>query len=46
MNALGSTVFPTKQLRYEAVEKYQAIEGGQQTLAVRTAGMTLRQTIR
>jgi uncharacterized protein YndB with AHSA1/START domain len=26
------TVFPTKQLRDEAVEKYHAIEGGQQTL--------------
>lgn len=26
------TVFPTKQLRDEAVEKYQAIEGGRQTL--------------
>jgi len=27
------TVFPTKQLRDEAVEKYHAIEGGQQTLS-------------
>ncbi|HET9143361.1 SRPBCC family protein [Actinophytocola sp.] len=27
------TVFPTKELRAEAVEKYRAIEGGQQTLA-------------
>src|ERR1700749_3596832 len=27
------TVFPTKQLRDEAAEKYHAIEGGQQTLA-------------
>ena len=27
------TVFPTKELRDEAVEKYHAIEGGQQTLA-------------
>src|SRR5689334_14115898 len=27
------TVFPTKQLRDEAVEKYHAIEGGRQTLA-------------
>ena len=27
------TVFPTKQLRDEAVEKYHAIEGGEQTLA-------------
>ena len=26
------TVFPTRQLRLEAVEKYHAIEGGQQTL--------------
>ena len=27
------TVFPTKQLRDQAVEKYHAIEGGQQTLS-------------
>jgi len=27
------TVFPTKQLRARAVEKYHAIEGGQQTLS-------------
>ncbi len=27
------TVFPSKELRYEAVEKYHAIEGGQQTLS-------------
>src|SRR3954453_15310587 len=27
-----STVFPTKELRDEAVEKYHAIEGGEQTL--------------
>ena len=27
------TVFPTKQLRDEAVEKYHAIEGGRQTLS-------------
>ena len=27
------TVFPTKQLRDEAVEKYHAIEGGEQTLS-------------
>src|SRR3954469_19639044 len=27
------TVFPTKELRHEAVEKYHAIEGGQQTLS-------------
>ena len=26
------TVFPTKELRYEALEKYHAIEGGEQTL--------------
>jgi len=26
------SVFPTKELRDEAVEKYHAIEGGQQTL--------------
>ena len=26
------TVFPTKELRDEAVEKYHAIKGGQQTL--------------
>jgi len=26
------TVFPTRELRDEAVEKYHAIEGGQQTL--------------
>ena len=36
------TVFPTQQLRNEAVEKYHAIEGGQQTLsnlAAYVAGM-------
>ncbi|MGH8137832.1 MAG: ATPase, partial [Steroidobacteraceae bacterium] len=27
------TVFPTKELRDAAVEKYHAIEGGQQTLS-------------
>src|SRR5436305_10055476 len=27
------TVFPTRELRDEAVEKYHAIEGGQQTLS-------------
>ena len=27
------TVFPTKELRDEAVERYQAIEGGRQTLS-------------
>jgi len=26
------TVFPTKEMRDEVVEKYHAIEGGQQTL--------------
>ena len=26
------TVFPTERMRDEAVEKYHAIEGGQQTL--------------
>ena len=26
------TLFPTKELRDEAIEKYHAIEGGQQTL--------------
>ena len=27
------TVFPTKEMRDEAIEKYHAVEGGQQTLA-------------
>ena len=27
------TTFPTKELRDEAVEKYHAVEGGQQTLS-------------
>ena len=27
------TVFPTRELRDEAVEKYHAVEGGQQTLS-------------
>ena len=27
------TVFPTKEMRDEVVEKYHAIEGGQQTLS-------------
>ncbi|WP_016880496.1 hypothetical protein [Rhodococcus sp. DK17] len=27
------TLFPTKELRDEAIEKYHAIEGGQQTLS-------------
>ena len=31
------TVFPTKQLRDQAVEKYDAIEGGEQTLSTLAA---------
>src|SRR4030095_9013503 len=34
------TVFPTKALRDEAVEKYHAIEGGQQTLSNLAAYVT------
>ena len=34
------TVFPTKELRDQAVEKYHAIEGGQQTLSNLTAYVT------
>ena len=34
------TVFPTKELRDEAVEKYHAIEGGQQTLSNLSAYVT------
>src|SRR3954447_7614827 len=34
------TVFPTKQLRDEAVHKYHAIEGGQQTLGNLAAYVT------
>jgi uncharacterized protein YndB with AHSA1/START domain len=34
------TVFPTKQLRDDAVEKYHAIEGGQQTLSNLAAYVT------
>src|SRR3954454_6768715 len=34
------TVFPTKDLRDEAVEKYHAIEGGQQTLSNLAAYVT------
>ena len=34
------TVFPTKQLRDQAVEKYDAIEGGQQTLSHLAAYVT------
>jgi len=33
-------VFPTKQLRDEAVEKYHAIEGGEQTLRNLAAYLT------
>jgi hypothetical protein len=33
-------VFPTKELRDEAVEKYHAIEGGQQTLSNLAAYVT------
>ena len=34
------TVFPTKQLRDQAVEKYHAIEGGEQTLSNLAAYVT------
>jgi uncharacterized protein YndB with AHSA1/START domain len=34
------TVFPTKELRDEAVEKHHAIEGGQQTLSNLAAYLT------
>ena len=34
------TVFPTKQLRDEAVDEYHAVEGGQQTLAKLAAYVT------
>ena len=34
------TVFPTKELRDDAVEKYHAIEGGQQTLSNLAAYVT------
>ena len=34
------TLFPTKELRDEAVEKYHAIEGGQQTLGKLAAYVT------
>ena len=33
-------VFPTRELRDEAVEKYHAIEGGQQTLSKLAAYVT------
>jgi uncharacterized protein YndB with AHSA1/START domain len=44
---LMRTVFPTKELRDEAVEKYHAIEGGEQTLgnlAAYVAGLTRNET--
>jgi uncharacterized protein YndB with AHSA1/START domain len=34
------TVFPTREMRDEAVEKYHAIEGGQQTLSNLAAYVT------
>ena len=34
------TVFPTEELRDEAVEKYHAIEGGRQTLSRLAAYVT------
>ena len=34
------TVFPTRELRDEAVEKYHAVEGGRQTLASLAAYVT------
>jgi hypothetical protein len=34
------TMFPTKELRDDAVEKYHAIEGGQQTLSNLAAYVT------
>jgi uncharacterized protein YndB with AHSA1/START domain len=43
------TVFPTKELRDEAVEKYHAIEGGEQTLrnlAAYVAELTRNETTR
>jgi uncharacterized protein YndB with AHSA1/START domain len=43
------TVFPTKELREEAVEKYHAIEGGEQTLgnlAAYVAELTRNETSR
>ena len=43
------TVFPTKELRDEAVEKYHAIEGGEQTLsnlAAYVAELTSNETAR
>ena len=36
------TLFPTKELRDQAVEKYHAIEGGQQTLSHLAAYVTER----
>src|SRR3954465_2608794 len=46
---LMRTVFPTKELRDEAVEKYHAIEGGEQTLgnlAAYVAELTSNETAR
>ena len=34
------TVFPTKELRDEAVERYHAIEGCEQTLSILAAYVT------
>ena len=34
------TAFPTKELRDEAIEKYRAIEGGEQTLSNLAAYVT------
>lgn len=34
------TLFPTRELRDEAVEKYHAVEGGQQTLSHLAAYVT------
>ena len=34
------TLFPTKELRDEAIEKYHAIEGGEQTLGNLAAYVT------
>ena len=40
------TVFPTKELRDEAVEKYHAIEGGEQTLSNLAAHVTAQKEAR
>ena len=39
------TVFPTKQMRDEVVEKYRAVEGGQQTLS-KLAAYVVTQMVR